>query len=390
MTARVAAFPDGRPCWAEAMLPDVEAGKRFYGELFGWTFETVGADPGSGADQPDAGGRNGSYALALIDGEPAAGLAAKRDGRLPTVWNLYFAASDAAAGAARIEAAGGTVLTPPRPASDPGYGAGAGAEAADGMAVRALAVDPAGAVFGLWQAEGLIGFVVRDGPGAYAWSEVHTRGGTGVDAFYAEVFGYGTGERERGGITLWAPKGEPVDPGHATGGRRVLGEELPAELPPHFLTYFWVEDCGAAARTTARLGGRASLGPEEGPYGRYAVLVDNQGARFAVRELRAEQPGAEPEPASGAGPASGGEPEAESEAESEREPGREPGSAGGNPPGTVHLTAPITPGERLEYRDGEDIGDQPGGDRGPRNGGDGGNGADGGDSGGGGGERREE
>ena len=31
-------YGEGVPCWVDAQLPDVEAGKRFYGELFGWTF----------------------------------------------------------------------------------------------------------------------------------------------------------------------------------------------------------------------------------------------------------------------------------------------------------------------------------------------------------------
>ena len=33
-------FAEGAPCWADVMVPDLESGKHFYGELFGWTFET--------------------------------------------------------------------------------------------------------------------------------------------------------------------------------------------------------------------------------------------------------------------------------------------------------------------------------------------------------------
>lgn len=45
-----AAFPEGVPCWVDAQLADVAAGKRFYGELFGWTFEgaTTRTNPGLG------------------------------------------------------------------------------------------------------------------------------------------------------------------------------------------------------------------------------------------------------------------------------------------------------------------------------------------------------
>lgn len=34
----MAAFARSAPCWVDVQLPDLEAGKRFYGELFGWTF----------------------------------------------------------------------------------------------------------------------------------------------------------------------------------------------------------------------------------------------------------------------------------------------------------------------------------------------------------------
>ncbi|GAA3058425.1 hypothetical protein GCM10020000_46470 [Streptomyces olivoverticillatus] len=62
MSAAPDGIPEGMPCWADAMLPDVEAGKRFYGELFGWTFE-------------DSGGEYGHYTQAFHDGKNVAALA---------------------------------------------------------------------------------------------------------------------------------------------------------------------------------------------------------------------------------------------------------------------------------------------------------------------------
>ena len=50
----------GKVVWADLVTPDLEAAKRFYGGLFGWTFRDVAGDP--------------NYALALRDGEPLAGL----------------------------------------------------------------------------------------------------------------------------------------------------------------------------------------------------------------------------------------------------------------------------------------------------------------------------
>ncbi len=50
----------GKVVWADLVTPDLDGAKRFYGGLFGWTFRDVPGD------------RN--YALALLDGEPVAGL----------------------------------------------------------------------------------------------------------------------------------------------------------------------------------------------------------------------------------------------------------------------------------------------------------------------------
>ena len=49
-------------------------------------------------------------------------------------------------------------------------------------------------------------------------------------------------------------------------------------LPDHFR----VEDVEAALDAVARLGGRVQVSPFETSYGTVAVVVDNQGASFAV------------------------------------------------------------------------------------------------------------
>ncbi|MEU8822253.1 VOC family protein [Streptomyces sp. NPDC048636] len=287
------AFAEGVPCWADAMLPDLEAGKRFYGELFGWTFDERATD-------------YGSYTRALLGGKDVAGLVPKPDGRMPTVWNIYFATRDAAATAARIREAGGRVIAPPVWIDD--------------SCVMATAADPGGAVFGLWQAGSHTGFARRGTPGSYGWTEVHTRQPRPVDAFYRAVFGYGmepvtlrrppaaAEPREAAApeshetappeprrapapdLVLWSPRGEPTGARHAIGGRVVIGERYPTELPAHFLTYFVVADCEQALRAAHRLGGRVLNDPEDTPYGRFAVLADNQGAVFAVIDPSATGP----------------------------------------------------------------------------------------------------
>ncbi|WP_171172488.1 VOC family protein [Streptomyces sp. I05A-00742] len=259
MGAATDGAPRTMPCWADVTLPDVEAGKRFYGELFGWTFEE--GDPGLGV-----------YVQAFHEGANVAALAPKPDGRMPTAWCVYFSSPDAVATADRIRAAGGQIVTGPMEIGRHG--------------TLVLAADAGGAVFGVWQAGDHRGFEKRDTHGAYGWTEVYTRDAAAVDAFYERVFGLTAHDLVEGtgfDYAVWTPAGEPLDPEHAVGGRAVMDEPgFPAAMPAHFLVYFVVDDCDEACRTARRLGGRIRREAQDSPYGRFAVLTDDQGADFAV------------------------------------------------------------------------------------------------------------
>lgn len=158
----------------------------------------------------------------------------------------------------------------------------------------AQAADPGGAVFGLWQPEEREGFEKQNEPGSFCWTEVHTRRPEEVDPFYEKVFGFrGTDLDEAGNdvsddaealvdFRMWSPEGAEPGPDSAVGGRSVITDAFPAEMPSYFLTYFAVADCDAAAELAVQLGGRVSAPPFDIPYGRMAVLHDDQGALFAV------------------------------------------------------------------------------------------------------------
>ncbi|MGW1145282.1 VOC family protein [Streptomyces sp. NPDC002454] len=251
-------FTEGVPCWAEAMLPDLAAGKRFYGELFGWTFES------------------GGYARAFHRKRSVGALVHKRDGRMPTVWTVYFAAPDLAGTVRRVHAAGGRVVAGPQPAGD-------------GSA--ALAADPEGAVFGLWHSVGHPGFDRQQQVMSFCWAEVYARDAAVVDPFYAAVFGYGATDLGEGGqLRVWSPAGSAPGPDAAVAGRILIGDSFPPEMPSHFLVYFRVPDCDAAAATVVRLGGRVQLAPTDTPYGRIAVFADDQGADFGVLQDDEDRP----------------------------------------------------------------------------------------------------
>ncbi len=229
-------YAEGVPCWVDAQLPDVDAGKRFYGELFGWDFEEA----------------YGSSVWARLEGAPVAALAHKTDGRMPTVWTVYFATPDAQKTVGRIRNAGGQVVMGPFPVG--------------GAGTAVLAADPEGAVFGLWQPAGHPGFGVRHRPGTFAWAQLYARDTGAANTFYGHLFHE----------ALFGPGAEPEF------GRAPVGDVFPEVMPPHFLVHFGVRDCEAALGAVSRLGGRVQAGPFTASYGTVAVVTDNQGASFAL------------------------------------------------------------------------------------------------------------
>lgn len=237
---RASAYTEGVPCWVDAQLADVGAGRRFYGELFGWTFDDEGAPEG--------------YVWALLDGERVAALSPKSDGRMPTVWTVYFAAPDVRALTRRIRVRGGQVVVPP--------------VAVDGLGTAALAVDPEGAVFGLWEPAAHPGFGRRHEPGTFAWAQLYARDTDTANAFYGDVFHE----------ALFGPDARPDF------GRAPVTDVFPPEMPPHFLVHFRVADRAGALGAVQRLGGRVQVPHFETSYGTVAVVVDNQGASFALLE----------------------------------------------------------------------------------------------------------
>ncbi|MFF4017828.1 VOC family protein [Streptomyces sp. NPDC001843] len=233
---RASVYGEGVPCWVDAQLPDVAAGERFYGELFGWAFEEA----------------YGTSVWARLEGEPVAALAPKTDGRMPTVWTVYFATPDAEALCRRITVAGGQVVMAPLRLGD--------------LGTAALAADPGGAVFGLWQPGRHPGFVRRHAPGTFVWAELYTRDTERANDFY-------------GGLFHDALFGTDAEPDF---GRAPVSDVFPAEMPPHFLVHFRVDDLQDALGAVQRLGGRVQAGPFEASYGTVAVVTDNQGASFAL------------------------------------------------------------------------------------------------------------
>lgn len=251
-------YAPGIPSWID-IGTDVEAAKAFYTGLFGWS--TADAGPVE---------ETGGYGFfTTAEGKMLAGYGPQQNPG-PPFWTTYIATDDADASAARVEAAGGTVVVPPMDVMDAGR--------------MAVFQDTEGAFFSVWQAGRHLGAEVVNEPGAFCWSELSTRDPEAAKAFYAAVFGWGAqaSESEAMAYTEWQLGGESI------GGMMDMPPMVPVEVPAYWLVYFAVEDTDASVARAKELGATALLDGQDTPAGRIAVLADPQGATFALIALVAD------------------------------------------------------------------------------------------------------
>lgn len=252
----VTSYATGQPCWADVTSPDVDAAAAFYAELFGWRADK--------APQPEAGG----YTMFSKDGKHTAAASPPAPGTegVPPHWTVYLAADDVDAVARSVRSAGGTVIMDPFDVFDSGR--------------MTVAADPAGAVFGLWQAGTHVGAQLRGEPGTMNWAECQTRNREAAQPFYEQVFDYETETTEMGGggeYVLLKVNGENA------AGLIQIDESWQADVPSNWSVVFEVADCDATVAKVQELGGRVLVPPNDIPgVGRFAVVADPWGAAFQV------------------------------------------------------------------------------------------------------------
>ena len=253
----VISYEPGVPCWVDVGSTDLERSIAFYDGLFGWRAVRLG---------PEAGG----YVRFRLDGVDVAAVGPAHEGA-PPMWTTYFATEDADASADGIAAAGGEILTPPFDV--PGAGR------------MAVARDPTGAVFALWQAKGHSGTGIVDEPVSPTWHELATRDVEAAVAFYGDVFGWGPEALAGGESFVYRVMKLRA---RTAAGIMALPESWGEDHPPCWSVYFAVEDADQTVARAEELGGAVVSPPRDTPYGRTAVLHDPLGASFSVIRLAEE------------------------------------------------------------------------------------------------------
>jgi uncharacterized protein len=241
--------PNGTPTWIDLGIPDLDRAVEFYGALFGWQFD-VGSE------------EMGRYTMCLLDGRPVAAIMPIQDENARDFWwQVYFATDDCDGTVERILAAGGTIIAAADDVMDNGR--------------MAVASDPVGAPFALWQGNTFPGSQVVNAPNSFLRNDLVTPTPEPARAFYAEVFDF----------TL---DGDPNAPGmDFTFLRRPDGHEIggiigvPSATSSSWGTLFMVDDADAAAGRAVAAGGKAGE-PMDMVYGRMVEITDPFGTPFTI------------------------------------------------------------------------------------------------------------
>lgn len=242
--------------WTDAGMTDVTKAKSFYGEVLGWSFNDIPMGAGY------------TYSMAHVHGKNVAALYPQppqmREQGIPPNWLCYISVKSADEVASKAERLGGKVLAAAFDVTDAGR--------------MAVLQDPTGAAVALWEPKKHIGASLLKEAGAMVWHELRTTDMAAAERFYTGLLGCEAKTLDMGPIkyTLLGHSERPV------GAMMKITPEM-GSMQPHWLPYFGTNDCDAAVERARRSGAKILMPPTDAPnVGRFAKLVDPQGAAFAV------------------------------------------------------------------------------------------------------------
>lgn len=251
-------YKQGNFSWIELNTTDASKAKRFYAELFGWTFDDRPAGPGM------------TYSMVKLGDRHVAGLfemSKEMAAVAPSHWGSYVTVDDVDATAKKVEPNGGKLIDAPFDVMDVGR--------------MAVVQDPAGAILRLWTAKKRLGADVKNEPGALCWNEVYTTNVDAAGTFYANVIGWQLEPVDMGPMgtyTLFRVPGEENN----SGGMMPMPPNMKG-VPSHWLAYIQVEDCDASTKKASDLGAKTLVPPMDIPnIGRFSIVQDPTGAAFAL------------------------------------------------------------------------------------------------------------
>jgi predicted enzyme related to lactoylglutathione lyase len=247
----------GKVVWADLVTPDLAAAERFYGGLFGWTFQIIHTG-------------DSQYAVALVDGRPVGGLFQKpiRSGehRQPA-WLTFIAVRDLDAAKRLALAHGAKVVSDSKDYPLRGR--------------QAVMSDPDGAVFAMLASSSGDAPDFLAAPGEWIWSSLLCKHPGPEAAFYQQVFSYDV-------FDLASDDNSEHLILSSDDFARVGVNPLPGDSKPrypHWLNFIRVDNTADMVAKVVAAGGRVLVEPRLDRHGgQVALVADPAGAPFGLME----------------------------------------------------------------------------------------------------------
>jgi hypothetical protein len=257
----------GKMVWADLTTPDLAAAEKFYGGLFGWTFQRIRAG-------------EVNYAVAMLDGRPVGGMVEKpipAGQHQQSAWLTFLATNNVDDGKKVAVSHGAKVLADIK--SYPMRGR------------QCVLSDPEGAVFALLASSSGDTPDYLPATGDWIWSSLHAKDAGTEAAFYQNLLGYDV-------FDLPSDDGlEHVilstdDYARASANDLARGS---ARRHSHWLNFVRVANTAETTAKVVAMGGRVLVEPRVDRHGgMVAVVADPAGAPFGLMEWSESDTKAEP------------------------------------------------------------------------------------------------
>lgn len=237
----------GRFVWRELYTTDVNAAKRFYGEVLGWKFEE--SDMGGGM----------KYTLCYAGSKQIAGMFTPPPGT-PTFWNPYLSVTDVDATAKTATANGAKIINGPMDIPNIGR--------------MATLIDPQGGCMSIYRdAKGDGAWAMPKG-GEFCWESLNTTDMEGSKKFYTTTMGWKAETTGAGAVFTTEAK---------ENNQMASFNPTPPNTPTSWLCHVLIDNREAAIERTKRMGGKVLMDKIDVPnMGHFAVLMDPTGGVFSV------------------------------------------------------------------------------------------------------------
>jgi predicted enzyme related to lactoylglutathione lyase len=247
-------FHPGKFVWRDLMTDDIPAVKKFYSELFGWTYLDV-------ADEEN------DYTVVLHDGKPIGGMFKLRDVKAEhkySQWISYVSVADMNQAINFTKKSGGTIYREPFELPNRGNVSYVlDSQSAVLAFVKSSSGDPKDSdpIYNEW-----------------LWTELWTNNIENSSSFYTELFGYNLKKFSTSAENFYYVFQKENKP-------RAGMVKIPFEdVEPHWMPYVAVKDPAEIVKKVEQLGGTIYLGTDETSGSDAAIIADPSGAVFTIQK----------------------------------------------------------------------------------------------------------